>query len=201
MIMRCDVEDIKICNRNSRDNDTIRVQDAFIEEISIVNRTSHVTISYGVMGNFSMIHMELVTLIVSQDTIIRNQLGQNLSMRDLREGMVIDAEFSSAMTMSIPPQARAFRIIVKNNREASVFRVDRVLEVDTRNNFLYTGCANNLSSQMRFVITNTTAIWDRRGNQIRLRDLRPGQTVRVEHATFQTPSIPPQTTAFQVWII
>jgi hypothetical protein len=198
--MRCNVEDVKICNRNSRDNDTIRVQDAFIEEISIINRTSHVTISYGVMGKFSMIHMELVILIVSQDTIIRNQLGQNMSMRDLREGMVIDAEFSSAMTMSIPPQARAFRIIIKNNKEASIIRVDRVLEVDTRNNFLYTGSANNLSSQMRFVITNTTAIWDRRGHRIHLRDLRPGQTVRIEHATFQTPSIPPQTTAFKVWV-
>jgi len=140
-------------------------------------------------------------LIVSQDTIIRDQFGQNLSLRDLRESMVIDAEFSSAMTMSIPPQARAFRIIVKRNEGSSVVTVGRVLSIDTRNNLLYTGSPNNISSLMRFVITNSTTIWNRRGRQIRLSDIRLGQTVRVEHATFQTPSIPPQTTAFNVWII
>lgn len=195
------MDDFKICNRTSRDNDVIRVQNALIEEIFIANRTYYVTISYGVMGDFSMIHMELVTLIVSQDTIIRDQFGQNMSLRALREGMVIDAEFSSAMTRSIPPQTRAFRITVKNNAASSIFRVDRVLDVDTSNNFLYTGYDNDISSQMRFVITNSTGIWDRRGNRIRLRDLRPGQTVRVEHANFQTLSIPPQTTAFNVWLI
>lgn len=188
-------------SNRSRNDNSIRVQDAFIEEIFTANRTCYVTISYGVMGDFSMIHMELVTLIVSQDTIIRDQFGQNLPMRSLREGMVIDAEFSSAMTMSIPPQARAFIIIVKNNTGSSIIRVDRVLDVDTSNNFLYTGSANDLLSQMRFVITNSTSIWDRRGNRIRLRDLRPGQNVRVEHANFQTASIPPQSTAFSVWVI
>ncbi len=195
------MDNYKICNRTSRNDSVISVQDALIEEISIYNRTCYVTISYGVLGDFSMIHMQLVTLVVSQDTIIRNQSGQNLSARDLREGMVIDAEFSSAMTMSIPPQARAFRIIVKRNEGSSVVTVGRVLSIDTRNNFLYTGSPNNISSLMRFVITNSTTIWSRRGRQIRLSDIRLGQTVRVEHATFQTPSIPPQTTAFNVWII
>lgn len=195
------MDDFKMCNVTSRNNNSISVQNALIEEVYNANRTCYVTISYGVKGDFSMIHMELLTLIVSQETIIRDQFGQNLPMRSLREGMIIDAEFSSAMTMSIPPQARAFRIIVKSDAGSSVIRLDRVLEVDNRNNFLYTGIANNLSSQMRFVITNSTNIWDRNGNRIRLRDLRPGQRVKVEHANFQTASIPPQTTAFNIWVI
>ncbi len=195
------MDNCRTCNRTRQSNNVIRVEDAFIEEISIYNRTSYVTISYGVMGDFSMIHMQLLVLIVSQDTIIRNQFGQNMPARDLREGMVIDAEFSSAMTMSIPPQARAFRITVKRNERSSIVSEGRVLNVDTRNNFLYTGFSNDISSLRRFVITNSTTIWNRRGKQIRLRDLRLGQMVRVEHATFQTPSIPPQTTAFSVRII
>lgn len=199
--MRYNMDDFKMCNVTSRISDSIRVQNALIEEVFNADRTCYVTISYGVEADFSMIHMEVVTLIVSHDTIIRDRFGQNLLMRSLREGMIIDAEFSSAMTRSIPPQARAFRIIVKSNAGASVTRVDRVLEVDNRNNFLYTGSRNDILSQMRFVITNSTNIWDRRGNRIRLRDLRPGQMVRVEHANFQTASIPPQTTAFNVWVI
>jgi len=198
------MEDFKICNqgnRTSRNNDIISVQDALIEEIFADNRTGYVTISYGVRGDFNMIHMNLVVLIVSRDTIIRDQSGRNLSFRDLREGMVVDAEFSSAMTSSIPPQSRAFRITVNNINRSSNVRVDKVLRVDTNNNFLFTGNANDISTQMRFVITNSTIILDRGGNRISLRNLRPGQTVRVEHASFQTPSIPPQTTAFSVRVL
>lgn len=193
-------------NRCRCNDDIIRTRDSIIEEIRIDRSTGFVTISYGVMGDFNIIHMELVTLVVGNDTIIRDRSGRNLRLSDLREGMVVDAEFSSAMTFSIPPQARAFRITVVNrnvnsNITDSMITEGRVLTVDFANGFLYTGNMNNLSSQMRFVITNSTAILDRNGNRIRLRHIRPGQRVRVEHATFQTPSIPPQTTAFVVQVI
>ncbi|HAQ40379.1 MAG TPA: hypothetical protein DCM73_05805 [Clostridiales bacterium] len=75
------------------------------------------------------------------------------------------------------------------------------MAVDTDNSFLYTGNPNDIFSQMRFVITDATTIRDRRGRRIRLSDLRPGEFVRVEHAIFQTLSIPPQTTAFNVQVL
>jgi hypothetical protein len=188
-------------NGCSCNNDTIRTRNSIIEEIRIDRNTGFVTISYGVMGDFNIIHMELVTLVVSNDTIIRDSSGRNMRLSDLREGMVVDAEFSSAMTFSIPPQARAYRIIVVNRNSESNITVGRVLTIDYRNGFLYTGNANDISSQMRFVITNSTTILDRNGRRISLRNIREGQRVRVEHATFQTPSIPPQTAAFVVQII
>lgn len=202
------MDNCNICNRPPNRppnhpparNDVIEVQDAIIEDISTYRRTVYVTISYGVPERSSMIHIQLVTLIVSENTRVQDQFGRRLPASDLREGMVIDAVFSSAMTRSIPPQTNAFQITVKNRQGGSVISIGRVLEVDTRNNFLYTGFANILPSQMRYVITNSTAIWGMRG-RMRLRDIRPGQTVRVEHATFQTASIPPQTTAFTVWVI
>lgn len=186
-------------NRGQCNDDIIRTRDSIIEEIRIDRNTDYVTISYGVMGDFNIIHMELVTLVVGNDTVIRDRSGRNMRLSDLREGMVVDAEFSSAMTFSIPPQARACRITVVNRNTASNITEGRVLTIE--NDFLYTGNANNLSSQMRFVITNSTAILDRNGNRIHLRNIKPGQRVRVEHATFQTSSIPPQTTAFVVQII
>jgi hypothetical protein len=185
------------CNNDN----VIRTRDSIIEEIRIDRNTGYVTISYGRMGDFNMLHMELVTLIVSRDTIIRDSNGRNLNLSDLREGMVVDAEFSSAMTFSIPPQSRACRITVVNRNAASNTTVGRVMTVDVRNGFLYTGSANDLTSQMRYVITNSTSILDSRGNQIPLRNIRIGQRVRVEHANFQTSSIPPQTTAFVVQIL
>jgi hypothetical protein len=188
-------------NGCSCNNDTIRTRNSIIEEIRIDRNTGFVTISYGVMGDFNIIHMELVTLIVSNDTIIRDSSGRNLRLTDSREGMVVDAEFSSAMTFSIPPQATAYRIIVVNRNSGSNITVGRVLSIDNRNGFLYIGYSDSRSNVMRFVITNSTAILDRRGNRISLRDIRQDQRVRIEHATFQTPSIPPQTTAFVVQII
>lgn len=199
------MEDFSISSQNNRcpcNNDKIiRTRDSIIEEIIIDRNTGFVTISYGVMGDFNMIHMELVTLVVSRNTIIQDQSGRNMNLFDLREGMVVNAEFSSAMTFSIPPQSRAYRITVVNRNVNSNSTVGRVLAVDLRNGFLYTGKENDRSSQMRFVITNSTSILDRNGIQIPLRNIRTGQRVRVEHATFQTPSIPPQTTAFVVQIL
>lgn len=184
-----------------RRNNVIFAQDAIIEKIVIDNRTGFVTISYCVMGERSMVHIEVVTLVVGQDTVIRNQFGQTMFLRDLREGMIVDAEFSAAMTRSIPPQARAFRITVINQNNSTNVTEDRILSVDTNNGFLYTGNANDINSQMRFVVNNDTRIMDRRGNRIRLGNLRPGQMVRVEHANFQTMSIPPQTTAFRIQVL
>ena len=190
------------CNRTpSRNNDVIRVNDAIIEEVSMNNRIGYVTIAYGVMGDFRITHINLVVLIVTEDTRIRDKFGRNLSFRNLRKGMIVDAEFSTVMTMSNPPQSNAFRITFVGENEPFNVTVGNVLSVDTTNNFLFTGRVNNINSVMRFVITDATRILDRRGNRISLRNLRPGQTVRVEHATFQTPSIPPQTTAFQVQVI
>lgn len=190
-----------------RNNLVINAEDAVIEEIFHDNRTSFVTISYGVLGNFNMIHMELVTLVVDRNTIITNRRGRRISVMDLRPGNVVDASFSAAMTRSIPPQSRAFRITLVRENVNPInpnfpnIVEDRIIEVDRNNNFILTGNPNDIMSQMRFVVSDMTNIFDRRGNRINLRDLRPGQMIRVEHADFMTMSIPPQTTAFNIWVL
>lgn len=200
-------DEIEVLRR--KNNNTVFADDAVIEEIFHDNRTSYVTISYGVLGDFNMTHINLVRLVVNRDTIIRNRRGQRISVRDLRVGNVVDAAFSAAMTRSIPPQSRAYRITVVRenvnpypnpNFNPNIVE-DWIMEVDLNNNFFITGNPNDMMSQMRFVVNNMTEIYDRRGNRISLRNLRPGQMVRVEHADFMTMSIPPQTTAFRVWVL
>lgn len=184
-----------------RNNDVIRIQDGVIEDTFMHNRVGYVSVSYGVMGDFNMIHVTFVTLIVNADTRIQNEAGRNMTFSDLRVGMRINAIISSRMTMSYPPQAVAIQITVLNQPESFHVTTGRVLEVDTRNNFLYTGNRGDMSSQMRFVVTDETCIFNQRGRRIRLGDIRPGDMVRVEHATFQTLSIPPQTTAFCIQLL
>lgn len=188
-------------NIGGRGRDVITAENAFIENINRDRRTDYVTISYGVMGNFNTINIELVTLVLGRDTVIMDQFGQPMSIRGLREGMRVDAVFSAAMTRSIPPQSRAYRITVINDNMQSDFTEGRVLDVDLANGFLYTGIPFDTMSQTRFVVTDSTTIRDRRGRSIRLRDLSFGDFVRVEHANFMTMSIPPQTTAFDIQVL
>lgn len=195
------MDEVNCCNNRPWNNKFILAQDALIESIYRDSRTGYVTISYGVLGDFNIVNMQIVVLIVSQDTRIRDQFGQHLRFRDLRVGMLVDAVFSTIMTRSYPPQSNAFSITVKTPEMPYDVTVDRIIDIDLDNNFLYTGDPNDMLNQMRFVITDSTVILDRRGNRIQLENLRLGQIVRVEHATFQTASIPPQTTAFLVQIL
>ena len=181
----------------------ITAEDALIENIDTQNRTGFVTISYGVMGRNRIIEMQVVTLIIGRDTRIRDQFGNQIGLRDLREGMVVNARFSADMTRSNPPQAMAFRIAVVKESQSSLIEEGRVLSVDSSGDFgsILTGVPNNPNRQMRYVVNSRTKIRDRRGNRIPLRAIRPGQIVRIERESFQTMSIPPQTSALSVQII
>lgn len=184
-----------------RNSNVIRIKDGVIEDIFMHNRVGYVTVSYGIMGDFNMTHITFVTLIVNAGTRIQNEFGRNMVFSNLRVGMRINAIISSRMTMSYPPQSIAYEITVLNQTEPFHVTTGRVIEVDTRNNFLYTGNRRDMTPEMRFVVTNETCILDQRGRNIRLQDINPGDTVRVEHATFQTASIPPQTTAFCIRLL
>lgn len=187
-------------NFMNRGSNVITAEHAIIESINRSRQESYVTISYEVMGDFNRVNTQTVTLIVGRDALIRDQFGQPMSIRDLREGMTVNAEFSAAMTRSIPPQSRAFAITAIEDCQFS-FTEGRVMEIDHQFGILYTGDPLDIYSQMRFAITDATTITGRRGRRIGLRDLRPGDFVRIEHAMFQTASIPPQTTAFAIQVL
>lgn len=188
--------------RFTRNNHAIHVRDAIIEDIfQDRNNTGFVTISYGQISRFNKFYTQVVRLIVDHDTVIQNQFGQDLLLRNLRKGMKVDADFSSVMTASEPPQARAFNIVVLNDKKPSNIIIDRVAMVDPENSFFITGQPNDINSQIRFQVTPQTKIMNRRGNRISLWDIKVGQMVKVEHASFMTFSIPPQTNAYSVQIL
>ena len=182
-------------NRN-----VIRVFSAVIQEISRDRNATLVTISYnncvGCTGQTNR-----VRLVVNQETDIYDERGRNMRAGELERGMTVDASFSSSMTRSNPPQAQAFFIRVIRRAEQTVTTTGRIVEVNTRNNFLLVLRNQNPASAIRFNISNDTAILDPFGRRTSLSSLIPGLRVRVEHASFMTTSIPPQTTAFTVRVI
>ena len=192
-----------IDNLNSFQNpnrNVIRVFSAVIQEVSRERNATFVTIVYdnciGCSGRGNS-----VRLVVNQDTDIYDERGRNMRAGELERGMTVDASFSSAMTRSIPPQAQAFFIRVTGRANQTVTTTGRIIEVNTRNNFILVLRNQNPTSAIRFNISNNTVILDLFGRRTSLSSLTPGFRVRVEHASFMTASIPPQTTAFTVQVI
>lgn len=179
------------------------VENAFVEEVSTLNRThGYLIISYAVPGRNGTTSIEQLRLNVSRNTVVLNSFGVTTCLCDIRKGMWIDAVFSSAMTRSIPPQSNAYLIVMRRDNTSSMsVTTDRISIVDANSNAFYTGNPNNINTQMRFNLANASSIRDVNGNPIRLSAIRPGQLARITHASFQTASIPPQTTAFYVQLL
>ena len=135
------------------------------------------------------------------NTETRGTLSRRGNISQITNAFVeeVNAVFSSAMTRSIPPQANAFLIMVQKRRPQIEIAtsIGRIASIDAANGFLYTGNPNDINSQVRYVVSNST-FSDPSGRPITLSSLRPSQRVRITHATAQTASIPPQTIAFHV---
>ena len=179
----------------------IHVENALIEEVATdTGKRGYVLISFQAGDDNNMIYMQEVRLNVAEETIIIDEEGRPLNLYAFKEGMRIDADISAAMTRSIPPQSYAYRIVMLQEK-ASVTKTDRVVGVDIENGFLLTGNPYDINDQFVFTISSETEIVDRNNNAISLEEIQPGQQVWVEHAIFQTLSIPPQSPAYRVKVL
>ena len=148
-----------------------------------------------------MVYIDLLRLNIGWDTILINQFGDPISLCVVRKGMWVNAEFSAAMTRSIPPQSRAYRVVAMVQKPLFRTTTDRIASVDIENSFINTGDPEDETDQIRFVISGATEILDQNDNPILISDLKPGQLVRIEHSNFQSASIPPQSTAYRIKLV
>ena len=144
---------------------------------------------------------KLVKLVVEPRTAILNENGVFDSADVLRVGMTINAFISSAMTRSIPPQAVAYLIEIMQRQPVENITTGRILEIDRNNRSFTTISDRDLSSIIRFNVSENTMIFSRSGRPIDFSSLRAGMQVRVRHANFMTASIPPQTSAFEIQVL
>ncbi len=194
----------------------INIINGVIQDITRERNNTFVTVAYrGSTGDRR--GEQTVRLVVGPRTIIVNSNGVPVPVSSLREGMLINATVSSAMTRSIPPQATAYiiRIVRRPGQQPEPrpqpgpgpqpgpenVTVGDILEVD-RNNRSFTTISNrDFSTIIRFNVPNNAVILDRNGRPINFSRLTPGMRVRVRHANFMTASIPPQTTAFEISVL
>lgn len=180
--------------------DIIRVSNAVIQNISYDRDIAYVTIAYNECQRCNSPE-KLVTLIVSSRTILLDENGNMITPEELQTGMVVHATFSSNMTRSMPPQAQAYQIRIASRPEVGNVTIGRIINVDSRNQYFFTMSDGNPSTMIRFNVSPNTIVLDSVGRQISFSRLVPGLLVSVQHASFLTASIPPQTTAFVVQIM
>lgn len=190
----------------NEDNEVVRLRKVTTAEravINEVNRAGHngfVTITYHVRDRHHTNHRYTVTLVTSQRTRIKDQFGKPISVRHLKEGMVVDAQFSSEMTRSQPPQSNAYAITVRRQSQESLIDECIILDVSLGRDSqsILTGIPGNPQSQMRYLISKSTLLRNQWGEPVPLSTFHAGQQVKIERALAETRSIPPQTQALTV---
>lgn len=178
-------------------------ENALVESVfTPIGETSHLLISYNVIGANSMTFIELLRLNINSNTVLLDSFGSSICICEIKKGMFIDAIFSPVMTRSIPPQSNAFLIVLQTDPRFHLNAIShQVIMLDAANKLLYTEDPNTINSEIKFSISDKTSIRDTTGFPISIESLTPGQAVKIIHANFQTFSDPPQTTAFYIQLL
>lgn len=145
-----------------------------------------------VMDDF---HGEVVVNITEETTVTAN--GEEVSAFFAGEGQLIEIEYASFMTMSIPPQTNAVAIELLNLPvQEEAVEGSKVVAVDgnqvTVTDEVYGEVVLNVTEETEITIN---------GEKAELSDIAEGQSVKVEYSEAMTRSIPPQTNAVKIEIV
>lgn len=178
-----------------------RIQNAYIERIFRGKRVVLLTVSYVEQEETGILNIRIITMVLSNSTRAKNQYGQRMWQDELKEGMKIDALISKVRTASIPTQVRAYKILARVDNNNACTKVDKVVIADLNYEYVITGGADALNSQLRFNIAPNTKIIDNKGKSCRPNQLKTGQIVKIRHTQIENNSIPPQAAAITIQIL
>jgi len=205
------------------------IPSTYIEEVYFINDDmGYITVLYMEKGENNEEYIQKMRLKIDKCTIISDSKGYIVPFKTLRAGMWIDTDFSSKILKTIPPQSEAYCVHIKSAQEPHIYSplyakqtekekplpvrpkpparnakitIGSIVSVDLEGKSVTTGKSDKPIEQMKFNINHRTEILDKNGKPIPLNQLKVGQLIRVEHANFQTLSIPPQSTAYKIQIL
>lgn len=128
--------------------------------------------------------------------------GNVVTLGDIKAGDEIAAIHAVEMTKSIPAQAYAYEIEVKNAAvvvEETAELTGKIAEVGEEG--VTIGDAKDPHAQTVLLVSEETKITDKDGKTIELKDLKAGMEIKAVHKTMMTMSIPAQTPALSITVI
>ncbi|QSX05733.1 hypothetical protein JYG23_13865 [Sedimentibacter sp. zth1] len=145
------------------------------------------------IGNKEKLYEQLV-LNINEDTKLLDRFNMPISIYNIKPGMIILVEHSSAMTRSIPAQTNAVSIKIVKSIPDSILLSTKVLDV--LEDRILVGEKEHENTYKYLLINYKTIITDKNGKIIELSDIKEGMSITVEHSMISTLSIPPQTQAY-----
>lgn len=161
---------------------------ALIESIDAENK--QITVNDIVRGK--------VVLNLPADATISDEEAKPVKFEDLKEGMTLRVYYSEMMTRSLPPQNTPNSIVVLSgspavtlpaDEEVETFNVAVVANIDMKENTITVN--DTILGEVVLVVSDETKITDAEGKDIKLADLKEGNTVEVVYGPAMTMSLPP----------
>lgn len=142
-----------------------------------------------------------IMLDISDDT--------KIDLETLKEGDIVLATYSKAMTRSIPPQSNAIEIVRENSNmddiaaqpNLSLMNLNAIIsEITDEEGYksILVDDSNDKDSQISLNIDNNTIVMNANGEAVNFSDLKAGDRINVVHSLAMTFSLPPQTYAYAV---
>ncbi len=175
------------------------IENAKIEDINIGN--NNITVIYDEVHD-NKIYEETIILLVDNDTVIKNEFGKTIAITDLKVGMLINAKHSDAITLGLPPTAKAYSIYVVDDNQSVLIENAKINNVDLRNSRITVTYEdefyNNVYTEIVLLVDNNTIIKDSTGKFITLKDLKAGMKIDATHSLVATFSMPPMSLAYSI---
>lgn len=145
----------------------------------------------------------------SMDIMLNISDDTKIDLETLKEGDIVLATYSKAMTRSIPPQSNAIEIIKENvdindvaaQPNLSLMNLNAVINKITDEEgykSILVDDSNDKNSQISLNIDNNTIVMNANGEAVNFSDLKSGDKINVVHSPAMTFSLPPQTYAYAV---
>ncbi|MGO0059177.1 copper amine oxidase N-terminal domain-containing protein [Brevibacillus fluminis] len=201
-------ENVKV---NDRFHLTITGQDAQPDvHVAPIKEGTVTEIVHGKEGYFVTINGFAygMRLGIYDDTEIVSADGKKLAVTDLKPGMSISATVGAAMTMSIPPQATASKIVVNENAPELLATQGEIAEVTTQKDGSKTVLISNgiglndkgFASVLLKLSADTKLINTVDNSEIKADQLKKGQKIVAFYGPMATKSLPPQTQAVKILV-
>lgn len=145
----------------------------------------------------------------SMDIMLNISDDTKIDLETLKEGDIVLATYSKAMTRSIPPQSNAIEIVRENSNmddiaaqpNLSLMNLNAIIsEITDEEGYksILVDDSNDKDSQISLNIDNNTIVMNANGEAVNFSDLKAGDRINVVHSPAMTFSLPPQTYAYAV---
>ena len=144
----------------------------------------------------------IVVLLNGEDTKIIGADGEEITISDLEEGMLVNVEYSGIMTASEPPQNVPVSITVVTEETPEIETVASIGEVlAVEGDQIVIG--EDLEDPQTQIVFNTNedTKFTKAGEEIGLEDIKAGDIINVVHSLAMTKSLPPQTYAYEIEVV